>query len=306
MPAPGTDPGALHLGLTQLAGQHPLVALRHDARRRETSVSSYGEAQKEVVQATLAEEHGLDVTFRGSAPPCVERPSGSGAAVEFVAKAPGPFLAAVGLRVDPAPLGSGVAFRLEVEPGAMPYAFFKAVEDTVREPLGQGLRGLRVTDCAVIMTHSGHWTRQSHSRQGLGESMSSTGADFRGLAPLVLAEALRRAGTVVCEPTRRFRTEAPADSLGSLLPVLSGLGAVPRTTETRGELCVPDGTVPAARVHELEQRLPGLPRGEGELESAFAHYAPVTHAAPPRRPRTDHNPLNRKEYLLNVARRVGG
>lgn len=59
------------------------------------------------------------------------------------------------------------------------------------------------------------------------------------------------------------------------------------------------------RAHELEQQLPGLTRGEGELECAFDHYAPVAHGAVPDRPRTDLNPLDRKEYLLNLTRRVG-
>ncbi|MEU9356386.1 translation factor GTPase family protein [Streptomyces griseoloalbus] len=306
VPGPEVDRGALHLALTQLAEQDPLIGLRHDEARRETSVSLYGEVQKEVIQATLAEEYGLDVTFRETTPLCVERPVGSGAAVEYNNKEPNPFLATVGLRVDPAPSGSGVAFRLEVELGSMPYAFFKAVEDTVRETLEQGLHGWRVTDCVVTMTHCGYSPRQSHAHQGFDKSMSSTGADFRGLTPLVLVEALRRAGTLVHQPMHGFRVEAPADTLGALLPMLAGLGAVPRTTRTRGELCVLEGTVPAARVHALEQRLPGPTRGEGELESAFRHYAPVTHGTVPERARTDHNPLNRKEYLLNVTRRVGG
>ena len=56
-------------------------------------------------------------------------------------------------------------------------------------------------------------------------------------------------------------------------------------------------------MHELQQRLPALTRGEGVLESAFDRYEPVTGAIPTR-PRTDHNPLNRKEYLLHVAKRV--
>ena len=63
--------------------------------------------------------------------------------------------------------------------------------------------------------------------------------------------------------------------------------------------------VPAALVHGLEQRLPGLTRGEGELESAFDHYAPVPRGTVPERPRTDHNLLSRKEYLLNVTGRTG-
>jgi ribosomal protection tetracycline resistance protein len=304
VPGPDTDRRALHLALGQLAEQDPLIGLRHDEVRQETSVSLYGEVQKEVIQATLAEVFGLAVGFRETTPLCIERPAGTGAAAEFIKKDANPFLATVGLRVDPAPAGSGVAFRLEVELGAMPYAFFKAVEDTVRETLDQGLNGWQVTDCTVTMTHSGYWPRQSHSHQGFDKSMSSTGADFRGLTPLVLIEALRRAGSQVYEPMHRFRIEAPADTLGALLPVLAASSAVPQTTETRGDLCVLEGAVPAAQVHGLEQRLPGLTRGEGELESGFDHYAPVVRGDVPSRPRTDHNPLNRKEYLLNVTRRV--
>ncbi|MGA6227427.1 GTP-binding protein [Streptomyces umbrinus] len=300
------DKGALHTALTQLAEQDPLINLRLDGTRREISVSLYGEVQKEVVQATLADEFGLDVGFRETTTICVERPVGSGSAVEFNGKEPNPFLATVGLRVDPAPVGSGVEFRLEVELGSMPYAFFKAVEDTVRETLDQGIHGWRVPDCTVTMTHSGYSPRQSHAHQGFDKSMSSTGADFRGLTPLVLMDALREAGSQVYEPMHRFRLEAPVDSLGALLPVLSGLRAVPRTTETRGTSCVLEGAIPAAQVHGLEQQLPGLTSGEGELEAAFDHYAPLARGTVRERPRTDHNPLNRKEYLLNVTRRIGG
>ncbi|MFD8304699.1 GTP-binding protein [Streptomyces sp. NPDC059690] len=305
VPGSGADPRRLHTALTQLAEQDPLIGLRHDEVRQELSVSLYGEVQKEVVQATLADEFGLDVDFRETTVICVERPAGSGAAVEFNKKGANPFLATVGLRVDPAPAGSGVGFGLEVELGSMPYAFFKAVEDTVRETLGQGLHGWQVGDCTVTMTHCGYSPRQSHAHQGFDKSMSSTGADFRGLTPLVLMAALRRAGTRVLEPMHRFRVEAPADTLGALLPVLAALRAVPRTTETRGATCVLEGDVPAGQVHALGRRLPGVTRGEGELESAFDHYAPIAHGTVPERPRTDHNPLNRREYLLNVTRRVG-
>ncbi|MFE4966714.1 GTP-binding protein [Streptomyces sp. NPDC056660] len=306
VPGPATDRRALHVALTQLAEQDPLIDVRHDEVRQETSVSLYGEVQKEVVQATLADEYGLHVTFRETTTICVERLTGRGAAVEFNKKDGNPFLATVGLRVEPAPPGTGVGFRLEVELGSMPYAFFKAVEDTVRETLGQGLHGWRIPDCTVTMTHSGYSPRQSHAHQGFDKSMSSTGYDFRGLTPLVLTDALRRAGTRVHEPMHRFRLEAPADTLGALLPVLTRLGALPQQTVTQGPLCLLEGAVPAGRVHRLEQLLPGLTRGEGELESAFDHYAAVSHGTVPERARTDHNPLSRKEYLLNVTGRVSG
>jgi hypothetical protein len=54
----------------------------------------------------------------------------------------------------------------------MPYAFFKAVEDTVRATLRQGLHGWEVTDCRVTMTRSGYCPRQSHAHARFDKSMS--------------------------------------------------------------------------------------------------------------------------------------
>jgi ribosomal protection tetracycline resistance protein len=136
------------------------------------------------------------------------------------------------------------------------------------------------------------------------KSMSSTAGDFRNLTPLVLMTALQRAGTRVYEPIHAFQVELPAETLAAVLPALGQLRAVPLATTTRGAVCVVDGEVPAARVHDLQQLLPALTRGEGVLDSAFERYEPVRGPAPSR-PRTDHNPVDRKEYLLRVVRRTG-
>jgi ribosomal protection tetracycline resistance protein len=295
------DKGALRVALTRLAEQDPLINVQQDDTRQEISVSLYGEVQKEVIQATLANDFGLDVGFRETTTICIERPIGTGAAVERLRQPPNPFLATVGLRIEPAALETGVEFRIEVELGAMPIAFFRAVEDTVRETLQQGLYGWEVTDCTVTMTHSGYLPRQSHAHQRFNKSMSSTGADFRGLTPLVVMSALKQAGTVVCEPVHRFRLEIPADTLGAALPALAHVGAVPQTPTIRGSSCALEGDIPAARVHELRQELPALTRGEAVLECTFDRYE-AANGTVPTRPRSDHNPLNREEYLLRVAR----
>jgi ribosomal protection tetracycline resistance protein len=297
------DRGPLRVALARLAEQDPLIDVRQDDVRQELSVSLYGEVQKEVIQATLANDFGLEVGFRETTTICIERPLGSGEAVERLREEGNPFLATVGLRVEPNAAGSGVEFRLEVELGSMPYAFFRAVEDTVRETLKQGVYGWEVPDCVVTMTHSGYLPRQSHAHQRFNKSMSSTGADFRGVTPLVVLAALREAGTAVLEPIHRFRLEVPVDALGALLPVLARLHAVPEPPALRGTMSVLEGDIPAARVHELRKQLPALTRGEGVLECAFARYEPVAGPVPSRE-RTDRNPLDREEYLLHVAGRL--
>ena len=295
--------GALRAALGQLAEQDPLINVRQDDIRQEISVSLYGEVQKEVIQATLAADYGLAVSFRETTTICIERLTGTGEAVERLHKPPNPFLATIGLRVQAAPVGTGVTFGIEVELGSMPLAFFKAVEDTLRETLQQGLYGWAVADCAVTMTHSGYLGKHSLGHQRFAKSLSSTGEDYRKLTPLVVMAALQQAKTVVCEPVHRFRLDAPADTLAQLLPVLTRLRAVPHTQVRRGASTVVAGDIPAARVHELRQRLPGLTRGEGVVECAFDRYEPVS-GTPPARPRTDNNPLDRAEYLQRVTRRA--
>jgi ribosomal protection tetracycline resistance protein len=295
--------GTLYAALAELADQDPLIDLRQDDARHEIFVSLYGEVQKEVIGATLADEYGIEVTFRETTTICVERPAGTGAAVEIIDQEPNPFLATVGLRVEPAE--GGPRFRLDKSVhGTMPAAFFTAVEETVKETLREGLYGWQVTDCTVTMTHTGYWPRQSSAHGTFDKSMSSTAGDFRGLTRLVLMDALKRAGTRVCEPMHRFELEIPADTFGATSSLLARLGAAPHTQELRGSEYTLWGEIPAAQVHELEQRLPALTRGEGVLlESVFDRYREVRGDIPAR-PRTDDNPLDRKEYLLHLTRRV--
>jgi ribosomal protection tetracycline resistance protein len=108
---------------------------------------------------------------------------------------------------------------------------------------------------------------------------------------------------VVCEPIHRFRLEFPADTLGAVMPVLPRLRAVPDATAMRTSSGALEGVVPAAHANELQQQVRALTRGEGVLECTFDRYEPVR-GENPARSRWDHNPLNRKEYLLHVVRRV--
>jgi ribosomal protection tetracycline resistance protein len=283
VPGRPADKGALHAALAQLAEQDPLINLRQDEVSRDDVVSLYGEVQKEVIQATLADDFGIEAGFRETTTICVERVTGTGSAVERIGVPSNPFLAGVGLRVDPAPADSGVAYRLEIEPGALPLSFRRAIEDTVHATLRRGgLRGWQVIDGTVTLTDSGYWPRQSHAHGTFDASMSSTAGDFRNLTPLILRRALEQAGTQVCEPVQRFRLEVPADTAGSLWPVLVRLCAVPGDPVQRGDSWVLEGEIPAARVRELEEQLPGLTRGEGVLETVFDHYQPVR-GVPPRR-----------------------
>jgi ribosomal protection tetracycline resistance protein len=298
VPARAEDGGALYLALGRLAEQDPLIDVRRDDGRKGISVSLYGEVQKEVIQSTLADEFGVYVEFQETTPIYVERVTGSGAAAVLLGEDENPFLAGLGLRIDPAPVGSGSEFRLDVAVGSIPLyvygsaqVFLDSVAETVRRTLQQGLYGWQVTDYAVTLTDSGY------------SSPSTTAGDFKKLTPLVVMAALRSAGTKVCEPIHHFRLDGPADSLAQTLRVLARLRAEPQATEISGPSFVLEGEIPAASMHLLQHQVGGATHGEGVLELTFARYQPVT-GGPPNRPRSDYNPLNREEYLLHLARRI--
>ena len=258
---------------TQLAEQDPLIDLRRNELRgscwsRSTARCRRRSSGRRSRTTTASRSRSEATTI------CIERPAGSGAAFELIGVDPNPYLATVGLRVDPAPRR-----RRDVRDRGR--ARLDAVRvlhggrgERARDARRRRQHGWRVPDCAVTMTHSGYWARQSHSHAEFDKSMSSTAGDFRMLTAVVLARALREAGTEVLEPLHRFRLEVPPDLVGQVLSALAQLRAVPSAPGPADGLL--EGTIPAARVHELQQRLPGLSRGEGYLESAFERYEPAT------------------------------
>jgi ribosomal protection tetracycline resistance protein len=301
--------GRMKAALRELTEQDPLIDVRQDDDRGDVSVSLYGEVQKQVIGATLARDYGVEVDFRETTTVYIERVLGTGRALELIRAAThtnisgksspdsrNPFGATLGLRVEPGAIGSGVAFRLDVDVKLVPLQVFHTVEEFeahlgryVGEALEEGLHGWRITDCVVTLTDSGYW------RTG------TTSADFRRLTPLVLADAVREAGVAVCEPMTALRIDLPADSGGRIVPLLLGLGAriLGQHTAQRTTIVA---LVAASKVHEVQNRLPGLTGGEGVLEASFGGYVPVTAEPPPERRRRRPNSFDREQYLAALAR----
>lgn len=305
--------GELFTALTQLAEQDPLINLRQDEQRGEISVTLFGEVQKEVIKDTLGREYGVDAVFSESTIVCIERPSGVGEAVEFKATVgsdalpwdgiSNPYLATVGLRIAPGAVGSGVRYGVAKNVlGTMSPAFFKAIEESVSDTLHQGLYGWDVADCEVTLTHTGYWPRQSAMHANFDKSISSTARDFRRLTPVVLLEALRAAGSTVCEPIHAFELELPSQATGPTLAALGRFAAIPFETRAieHESISVITGEIPVSKLYEFQRQMPGLTNGEGFLQSSFDRYRPVQGQIPIRR-RTDRNPLNRKDYFRNCS-----
>lgn|GEM_PF-1083350 len=284
------DRAKLHRALMTLSEQDPLIQVRQNEQGVQ-SVQLYGEVQREIIKTVLRDEHGIDAHFEKTQTIDIEKPHGVGEAFASLHDKGNFFMATLGFRIEPGELDSGIVFRPGVGVGSLPVAFLKAVEDTVYRTLRQGLYGWEVTDCVVELTHVGY------------DAVLSTGGDFRNLTPLLVMEALQKAGTAVFEPLNHFDFDVPATVLAATLQSLS-------TAEARIDYMLApqhgivhiEGAMPVRRTVDFERSVPDLTGGEGVFAAEFGGYAKVN-GAPPVRPRTDNNPLNREEYLRRTLKR---
>ena len=276
----------LYQALLELAEEDPLIAVLKDEVHQSLSLRIFGEVQKEVIEAMLKEGYGLEVRFTETSIVCIEKPRGTGQAREILGAAENPFLSTVGLKVEPGPAGSGVTYHYT--PGALPLAFYRAIEETVRATLAQGLYGWEVTDIVVTLTHT-------------GQIPTTTASDFRNLVPLVLMEALAQAGTEVYEPIGQFELSVPTSAISTALFTLSQLRAVYEQPIQHNDTFLVTGLLPVATSEEFRRTLPTFTEGEGVFLVQEAGFRRIEGEYLTRK-RMDQKPFNRKEYLLHVQR----
>jgi ribosomal protection tetracycline resistance protein len=302
--------GSLRAALAQLAEQDPLIDVRQDEHRHEIAVSLYGEVQKEVIQATLEREYGIAAEFRETTVVCIERPARAGEAEEILRSktktnitgrssplSTNPFRATLALRIEPAPADSGVGLAVDVENRLVPLyifktpdAFFTQMASYVHEALAEGLAGWQVTDCRVTITDCGYG------------APGTTAGDFRRVTQLVLAQALQRAGSWVCEPLAELSLEMPASSAPGVLAALGRLNGRVTGQFSANGVTRAGAVLPAARVRSLQHKLPGLSMGEGIMETRPGGYQPIGEN-PPTRPRSTPSPLDRDAWLASLVKR---
>jgi ribosomal protection tetracycline resistance protein len=268
---------ALHAALTELADVDPLIRLRPDDHQGAVRITVYGEVQQQVIAETLAAEHGIEVDFRATTVICVERPAGIGEAALRMGEPGHLYGATLGVTVEPTAPGAGVELVLTAPRTTLPLHIYSTVEgfrEALRryldKPLAAGPYGWQVTDIRVTVTESGYIPP------------GPAPADVRHTTALMVAAAVRRAGTVACEPVDRFRVEAPTETVSTVLSLIGRHRGIPDAPQTNETVAVITGTIPTAAVDKVRRGLHAATHGEGLLESSFDHHTPIR-GTPPRR-----------------------
>ena len=206
-------------------------------------------------------------------------------------------MATLALRIEPGPVGSGVDVRFELEPRLVPLYIFKTPDAFksqltayASDALAEGLAGWVVTDCLVTVTDCGY------------ANAGSTAADFRHLTTLLVATALDRAGTWVCEPLADLALEMPSSTAPGVLGALGRLGG--RVT---GQFSSNGVYARLGRPVGGPGALPPAPAarpvdGRRVLETRPGGYQPIGEDAPTRT-RSGPSPLDRDAWLASLTTR---
>ncbi|MTI95504.1 MAG: TetM/TetW/TetO/TetS family tetracycline resistance ribosomal protection protein [Firmicutes bacterium] len=285
------DDSTLHQALSDLTDEDPFLQYYRDGESREKTIRVFGKIQQEILAETIQQQYGLGVSFSPPKVICIERPVASGEAVALISDSDNPFRATIGLRVEPGPAESGLQYRLEAELGSLLLSFQKAIKDSVEQVLQEGLYGWAVTDIIVTLTDTGY------------DSVLSTAKDFRSLTPLVLMEALQKAGTCVYEPVNSVQLLVPEISLSKVVSRLAALEGTLLGTHYQNNAVHIDGTIPVRTSEALKAEFHSLTRGQGMISIKPGGYV-VVQGDFPENQRRQINPLNRGEYMLQLNKVV--
>ena len=178
--------------LTEIADTDPLLRYYVDTITHEIIISFLGTVQLEVICSLLIEKYHINIRIEDPTVIYLEKPLQKADYTIHIEVPPNPFWASIGLSITPLPIGTGIQYESKVSLGYLNQSFQNAVREGINYGLEQGLYGWKVTDCKICFEY------------GVYYSPVSTPSDFRFLAPIVLEQTLKKAGTQLLEPYLSF------------------------------------------------------------------------------------------------------
>lgn len=258
------DNARLVVALNELAEQDPLIGLDACSDTGDIVVQLYGEIQKEILVDKLKTSYSIAASFGETRPICIERPLGVGEAVNIMDlhNAPLEFYATLGFRIESGKAGSGIQYEMKSVKGNIPGGYHSVVEDATFRFLRKGLQGWQVTDCVITVTEA-------------GVCPLSISPHFRQLTPILLQQALEKAGTMVCEPYNNFELDTPTDFISQVQAELVQYDVTITGGDSFGDVYRIKGEIKDKHIARLQARLPNLTQGMGVMLTVPSGYKPV-------------------------------
>jgi len=254
--------GDLIGALSRLTEEDPLLAFEADPQTRELTVRLLGEIQKEFLQDQLRSRFGIATRFFKTMTIFQETPLGPASYGLNFHEGGNHTHAAEWFTIEPLPRGAGIEYVSAIEPGLLPRPFHPAIKEGILRGLARGLWGWEVTDIRVTLTRVEF------------DSVNSTPADYRRLAPMIIRRALKEAGTRLLEPVASFEIRVPQDACGRAVYDVGEMEGSVTEILPEGENLLLIGKIPLRTSLAYAVQLASFTKGRGEYQVTEIRYVP--------------------------------
>lgn len=272
--------------LTEIADTDPLLRYYVDTITHEIVISFLGTVQLEVICSLLIEKYHINIRIEDPTVIYLEKPLQKADYTIHIEVPPNPFWASIGLSITPLPIGSGIQYESKVSLGYLNQSFQNAVREGINYGLEQGLYGWEVTDCKICFEY------------GVYYSPVSTPSDFRFLAPIVLEQTLKKAGTQLLEPYLSFILFTPQGYLSRAYNDAQKHCAIIETSQSKNDEIIFTGHIPVRCINEYRNTLTLYTNGQAVFLTELKDYQIAT-CEPVIQSRRPNNRIDKVRHMFN-------
>lgn len=272
--------------LTEIADTDPLLRYYVDTITHEIIISFLGTVQLEVICSLLTEKYHINIRIEDPTVIYLEKPLQKADYTIHIEVPPNPFWASIGLSITPLPIGSGIQYESKVSLGYLNQSFQNAVREGINYGLEQGLYGWEVTDCKICFEY------------GVYYSPVSTPSDFRFLAPIVLEQTLKKAGTQLLEPYLSFILFTPQGYLSRAYNDAQKHCAIIETSQSKNDEIIFTGHIPVRCINEYRNTLTIYTNGQAVFLTELKGYQIAT-CEPVIQSRRPNNRIDKVRHMFN-------
>ena len=272
--------------LTEIADTDPLLRYCVDTITHEIVISFLGTVQLEVICSLLIEKYHINIRIEDPTVIYKEKPLQKADYTIHIEVPPNPFWASIGLSITPLPIGSGIQYESKVSLGYLNQSFQNAVREGINYGLEQGLYGWEVTDCKICFEY------------GVYYSPVSTPSDFRFLAPIVLEQTLKKAGTQLLEPYLSFILFTPQEYFSRAYNDAQKHCAIIETSQSKNDEVIFTGHIPARCINEYRNTLTLYTNGQAVFLTELKDYQIAT-CEPVIQSRRPNNRIDKVRHMFN-------
>lgn len=272
--------------LTEIADTDPLLRYCVDTITHEIVISFLGTVQLEVICSLLIEKYHINIRIEDPTVIYKEKPLQKADYTIHIEVPPNPFWASIGLSITPLPIGSGIQYESKVSLGYLNQSFQNAVREGINYGLEQGLYGWEVTDCKICFEY------------GVYYSPVSTPSDFRFLAPIVLEQTLKKAGTQLLEPYCSFILFTPQGYLSRAYNDAQKHCAIIETSQSKNDEIIFTGHIPVRCINEYRNTLTLYTNGQAVILTELKDYQIAT-CEPVIQSRRPNNRIDKVRHMFN-------